>query len=324
VAQRLWIKRDDRTSALYGGNKVRKLEFILAALLRSGCRQLVSFGATGTNHGVAVAAFCQQQGVACTLLLFDQPATANVARNLRLMQHFGAELIYCGSLWNTVLNFYLLQRWRYRGACFLFAGGSNVEGCIGFVNAAFELGSQIERGLLPEPRVIYCALGSGAMLAGLTLGCALAGVSSEVRGVRVAASHLGIVPSCTQATVTRLMRQTYSQLRRLDPAIPKMALPEVKLEHRYFGSGYGVPTEAGEKARRRLADAGIELELTYTAKAAAAALEHCERHPDDTVLYWHSYNSVDMTARIASADVSMLEPPLRELLRQIAASPEKN
>jgi D-cysteine desulfhydrase len=316
LAGGLWVKRDDCTSALYGGNKVRKLEFVLGALLPSGCRHVVSFGATGTHHGVATAAFCQRHGIACTLLLFDQPASAEVAQNLRLMQAFGAQLIYCGSLWNTVLHFYLLQRLRCRNAYFLFAGGSSVEGSIGFVNAAFELRGQIERGLLPEPRIIYCALGSGGMLAGLTLGCALAGVNCEVRGVRVAASHLGVVPSCTTATVTRLMRQTYRHLQRLDPSIPNIALPDVKLEQEYFGDGYGVPSPAGRIALRRMAEVGIELDLTYTAKAAAAALDYCARHPGDTTLYWHSYNSVDMSTRAAGADLGELAPALGALVRR--------
>ena len=318
LGEGLWVKRDDRTSALYGGNKVRKLEFVLGTLLRSGCRHVVSFGATGTHHGVATAAFCRRHGIACTLLLFDQPVSAEVAQNLRLMQQFGAELIYCGSLWNTVFHFYLLQRLRlrYRDAHFLFAGGSSVEGCIGFVNAAFELQGQIERGLLPDPRIIYCALGSGGMLAGLTLGCALAGMTCEVRGVRVAASHLGIVPSCTAATVTRLMRQTYLRLQRLEPSIPTIPLPDVKLEQEYFGGGYGVPSPAGRRALQRMGEVGIELDLTYTAKAAAAALDYCARHPGDTTLYWHSYNSADMSTRAARADLSELTPALGALLRR--------
>lgn len=321
VSPRLWIKRDDRTSAIYGGNKVRKLEFILADVLRSGCRQLVSFGATGTNHGVATAAFCQQHGIACTLLLFDQPPSPRVAQNLRMMQYFGAELIYCGSLWHTVLNFYLLQRRRYRGAYFLFAGGSTVAGCIGFVDAAFELWQQIEQGLLPQPAVIYCALGSGSTLAGLSLGCALAGLSCQVRGVRVAASHLGVIPSCTVGTVTRLMQQTYRHLRRHEPALPAIRLPRVDIEQGYFGEGYGVPTAAGRQALARMADAGIELELTYTAKAVAAVLEYCEAHPEHQVLYWHSYNSSDLKARAACADVGKLAPGLQQVLQRAAALP---
>jgi D-cysteine desulfhydrase len=298
VSPKLWIKRDDLTSTLYGGNKVRKLELILAQVLRSGKRQVVTFGATGTNHGVATAAFCQLQGIACTVLMFDQPANEKVAKNQQLMRFFGAQLIYVGSLWRTVLHFYVWQRLRYPRAYFVFAGGSNIEGCIGFVNAAYELKQQIEAGELPQPEVIYCALGSGSTLAGLTLGCALAGLDCKVQGVRVAASHLGIIPTCTASTVATLMRKTYHLLRKLDPSIPVLALPPVLVEQNYYGRGYGVPTAQGEAAAGRFADAGIALEQTYTCKTAAAVLDYCAQHPQSTVLYWHTYNSVDMRSAL--------------------------
>ncbi len=312
-APNLWVKRDDQTSGLYGGNKVRKLEFVLAEVQQQGKRELVTFGAIGTNHGVATALFCQKLGIRCKVLLFDQPVTTAVQNNLKLMQCFGADLQYVGSLPRTVARFYWDRLLHKNHVYSLFAGGSNIPGCIGFVNAAFELKQQIEQGLLPEPDLIYCPVGSNSTAAGLSLGCQLAGLKSRVVGVRVAPSHLGVFPACTPKTIHRLMAQTYDFLKQQDGALPDIELPGIRLEEGFYGEGYGHPLKAGQSATELFALAGIKLEPTYTAKTAAAVLEHCAAHPEQSILYWHTYNSVDMSEILVGADTGALPAELRQL-----------
>ena len=181
-----WIKRDDVTHAEYGGNKIRKLEFTIADAKRKGAKRIVTFGAIGTNHGVATAMMCQQNGLECVVYLFDQPITATVQQNLKLMQAYGAKLIYKGSLFKTVLAYYLSSYRAVSGSYFLFAGGSNLYGTLSFVNAAFELKEQIEKGECPQPKVIVCPVGSSATLAGLTSGFQLADLAIKVLGIRLA------------------------------------------------------------------------------------------------------------------------------------------
>ncbi len=89
-----WIKRDDLTSSLYGGNKVRKLEFALAEGLDKKKKKVLTFGGIGTNHGLATAIFCQKLGLDCSLLLFKQPVTRNVKQNILLFHKYNAKLIY--------------------------------------------------------------------------------------------------------------------------------------------------------------------------------------------------------------------------------------
>ncbi len=74
----LWIKRDDLSSPIYGGNKIRKLEFILGNTKRRNARQVITFGGIGTNHGLATTIFCNQLNIPCKLLLFWQPVTGHV------------------------------------------------------------------------------------------------------------------------------------------------------------------------------------------------------------------------------------------------------
>lgn len=308
LGHKAWIKRDDLTHAEYGGNKIRKLEFILAEARAQGCNHIITFGAIGTNHGVATAMLCHKLGLRCTVLLFDQPLTETVKKNLRTMAAYGAELDYRGSLFRTVLGYYLHPARLKRQSYFLFAGGSNTAGTFGFVNAALELQQQIERGECPRPGKIYLPVGSSASLAGLTLGVQLAGLDCEVVGIRVAPSHVGPFAACTTETVNKLMQQTARHLRRLDVEVP--ALPSPLLLDQYYGEGYGVMTEGGREAMAVFAAQGIALEQTYTAKAAAAYLQAVE-HGSEPVMFWNTFNSRPPLAELGSVE---LPETLQQLL----------
>lgn len=288
-AANAWVKRDDLTHAEYGGNKIRKLEFIIADALARGAKRVVTFGAAGTNHGVATAMMCQRVGLACEILLFDQPDSATVQLNQQLMRHYGATLRYCGSLAATVARYYLHSA-RWKGdTYFLFAGGSNEAGTLGFVNAALELRDQIAEKRMPIPGRIVCPVGSSATLAGLTLGMQWLDLPIQVIGVRVAPSHLGPFAACTEASVLQLMHKT----RRHTERLAGLTLPEpvkpVLLEG-YYGDGYGVATSEGERACSQFASAGLKLEQTYSGKAAACFLDALST-TTTPVLFWHTFNS---------------------------------
>lgn len=312
----LWIKRDDKTNTNYGGNKVRKLEFIIADIQRRGIDKVLTFGGTGTNHGVATAIYCQQYGIDCTILLFGQPITPAVLANLKLMASFGAKLKYKGSLLNTVLHYYFRRYFSNASTYYLPAGGSNIFGCIGFVNAAFELRDQINLGECDEPDYIYCPVGSSGTLAGLSLGCQLAGLKSKVVGVRVAPSHLGPIPICTTATIMKLARNTYTYLRRNVDTIAEIDLNKVELLDSFYGAGYGVSTAEAEAAIRCFDSVSINLETTYTAKAAAAAMKCCRDNSDKRILYWHTYNSSDISGLMDSTKFDQIPGDLCALLER--------
>ncbi len=315
----LWIKRDDLSSPIYGGNKIRKLEFILGEAKRRNISHIITFGGIGTHHGLATAIFCEKLGIDCTLLLFRQPVTPGVRKTLLLLHKFKAETVYKKTLWRTVVSYYLLERIKKPGGYFVYAGGSNPEGTIGYVNAAFELREQIHRGEVPQPEVIICPLGSGGTLAGLALGLQLAGLSTWLTGVRVSASHLGPFQACTQNTVEKLMAQTYTLLKQRCQRLPQIKIRRPEILHDYFGGGYGVPTRAAGRVSRLLQEkAGIALDTTYTSKAFAAVYDYCQNQGKDAgpVLYWHTYNSVDLTDQANSADYRKLPKPLRRLIKE--------
>jgi 1-aminocyclopropane-1-carboxylate deaminase/D-cysteine desulfhydrase-like pyridoxal-dependent ACC family enzyme len=309
----LWIKRDDKTSSTYGGNKVRKLEFLLADAIKMNKTGVVTIGGIGTNHGLATAIYCRQLDLSCTLLLFHQPVTQYVRQNLLLFHRYGAELVYKKGVLKTALYYYLTQLTKYRNAYAIYAGGSSPTGIVGFVNAAFELKKQIEENQLPMPDYIICPLGSAGTLTGLALGVKLAGLRSEVIGVRVTYARLGPFQLATSKTVKALMEKTYRYLRERSREVPEIEIHAPRILDDYFGEGYGYPTRAGMEALELFREhENIKLEPTYTAKTCAALLDFIRdpSHASDRILYWHTYSSVDLSGEAAAVDYRELPAAL--------------
>ncbi|MES2919022.1 MAG: pyridoxal-phosphate dependent enzyme [Pseudomonadota bacterium] len=286
-----WIKRDDLSHAVYGGNKVRKLEFVLADMRRRRARAVYTLGATGTNAGIAASMVCAAEGLPCTIISFPQPESATVASNRQWLAHFQARFEARPTLWSAVLRYYLHPARLNPRNYFLFAGCSNPVSTFGYVNAIFELREQIRAGHCPEPQEIVVAVSSASTLAGLTLGVALAGLSTRVTGVRVAAERLGPFAACTPGVVEKLERQALALLHAAGAARELNAAPEATLIGEYFGSGYGEATPAASAAIATFRErSGLALEGTYSGKAAAAFLDRL-RHATGPVLFWNTFNS---------------------------------
>ena len=134
--------------------------------IKKNYKQVITFGAIGTNHGLATSIYTNKLGLDCSLLLFDQPVTKNVKQNLLLFKKYNAQPIYKKTVLKTVLAFYLTQKLQHPNAYYIFAGGSNEVGTIGYVNAIFELKEQIENGDIPMPDVIICPAGSSGTVSG--------------------------------------------------------------------------------------------------------------------------------------------------------------
>lgn len=318
----LWIKRDDLSSSVYGGNKVRKLEFILAQAKETKKRRVVTVGGIGTNHGLATAAFCRQLGLECVLLLYDQPVTHCVKDNLRLFHHFDARVLPKGSFAKTLLSFFLWHRILHPFDFFVYPGGSSVIGTLGFASGGLELAAQVAEGAMPEPAELFCPVGSGGTMAGLMVGLALAGLKTSVAGVRVIESHWGPVDVCTPQSASRLANHTLAFLKKKIPDLPAVALPPVRLLDAYAGPGYGVPTVPGREAANAMMDGeGIVLDPCYTAKTFAAVLDHCRGKAKGPVLYWHTYNSRDLSELAGSVSEDDMPEKVRCCLAADEAAP---
>jgi D-cysteine desulfhydrase len=303
-AGELWIKRDDLTHPLYGGNKVRKLELILSHARRLERDTLLTVGGIGTNHGLATAIHGAAAGFRVHLVLFEQPNSAHVRQSLRLYHHFGARMSlaesYLGTAFQVGLR-KLTSAARRAGERIYVAGpgGSSPLGTVGFVNAALELEAQVRAGCCPEPAVIVCALGSCGTLAGLIAGVRLSGLRSRVVGVRVTPRAVA-----NPFLVARLANRTLGLLKRRGGVTPDRAVRprDVEILDGYYGGEYGIATPASEAAVALAGRHGVVLETTYTGKAFAATLDLLRGAPAGPVLFWNTYNSNDLSKEAAAVD----------------------
>ena len=295
LGKEVWIKRDDKTSTVYGGNKARKLEFILGEALAQGRKTLVTGGGLGTNHGLATAIFGKKLNFQVVLGLFDQPVTLHVRNNLLLFHAHGAEIEYLASLFKAVFRYYVTERIRRHGAYFIAPGGSSPVGTLGYVDAGLELAMQLDRKELPIPEAIFVAAGTCGTMAGLVLGLKLAGVKTRVIGVQVAPGMFA-----NSKAVLSLARKTLKLMRRYDSSVPKVELTtsDIFMNHMHYGPGYGHPTDEGRAAFRFIDEMeGITLDLTYTGKAFGALMEHMKTKPRrGPMLFWNTFNSVDLSS----------------------------
>jgi len=295
---RVYVKRDEYSCALYGGNKPRKLEFIIGSALARRSGRLVTSGGLGTHHGLATTILGHSVGLETSLILVPQPVTPSVRQSLALDAAWGAELIYAPGVVSAVAqSARVLVRSQLRGERphLVMTGGTSAVGNLGFVSAAFELAEQVRQGSMPMPVEIYVAVGTGGTLVGLVLGLALAGLQTRVVGV-LASDILSPSPR----RLLSVCQATLSLLRKLDPGIQDLYFDtsDFCIDASELGEGYGTSTETGRAALALAAEHGLELETTYTAKCMAALLARAKRGvlPSGPVLFWNTYSAVDLAA----------------------------
>ena len=301
----VWVKRDDESSALYGGAKIRKLEYVLAApRYREG--DILAIGAIGSHQLVALSLFLGARGGRLSALCFDQQLTAAVKTNFAVTA--SAIRAQGGRLTHAKSRLLLPIAWirhQLAGSCgyYLSPGASNPVGCLGFVSAGLELASQVRAKSVPQPRRIYIAAGTAGSGAGLAIGLALCGLATE----------LCLVSSVERWAFNQVMfrvklNQIYAELRARGLKGPaevtsllKRGELKVRILHDAVGQGYGVPTSASHEAVDTAASIGVKLETTYTGKCLAAMREDlrapsCE---DGDFLFWNTHASQDISRHIA-------------------------
>ncbi|MBN1770800.1 MAG: pyridoxal-phosphate dependent enzyme [Deltaproteobacteria bacterium] len=298
----LWIKRDDRTSPEYGGNKPRKLAWLLAQALARGRRSLVTAGAIGSHHAVATSLFGRRAGLRVCALLTPQPVSPGVQENLVSHVALGTEvrLVQGTADLPTALARELVRKaLGGERPMLVLPGGSSPLGTLGFVEAGLELAEQVRAGACPRPGAVVVALGSGGTAAGLALGLALAGLDVPIVGVRV------VPRSWLPPVLPRLLAQAAAALlarHGLPSALRAAMRLRLELDDSQLGPGYGHATTAALAAIERLQeDERVELEPTYTGKAAAAFLAraaHAGPH-DGPLLLWHTFSSTPGPGRHA-------------------------
>jgi D-cysteine desulfhydrase len=312
--QTIWIKHDDVSGSLYGGNKVRKLEYILQrAALRKATR-IATFGAVASNHALATALYARSLGLNCTCFLSHQQADEKCARTLDAHLANETELVYYGGSYQSRVAT-LRKHAQGRNCWVVPVGGSSWLGSVGFVNAAFELAEQVATNELPCPDTIYVATGTMGTSAGLALGLALAGLPTRIQAVRVTDQKFANVTG-----MRRLINKIATMLRLNGADIPDDIEKQVRLDFReeFFGDGYAKSNPETDRAVAIAAEQlDLTLESTYTGKAMRALLQDLQHgNSGETPLFWNTYNSRPWpVAAVTPADRARLPEPFRRYVQ---------
>jgi D-cysteine desulfhydrase family pyridoxal phosphate-dependent enzyme len=292
---RLLVKRDDQTGLAFGGNKTRKLEFLLAEAQAAGADTLITAGALQSNHCRQTAAAAAKFGLSCHLVLVGAPPTHNSA-NLLLDTLFGAQVIWTDKP----------QRDKVLQASFDAAlsqgrhpylvpyGGSNSTGALGYAYAMEEfMGQDIQADW------IVFASSSGGTQAGLVLGARLFGYPGKILGISVDEPQRDL-----QDHVAELATETSTRLG----ARIQFAAEDILVNADYATPGYGVLTDAERLAIRLFAQSeGLLLDPVYTGRAAAGLIDLIRKgffKKDETVLFWHTGGQPALFAEKYQNDLS--------------------
>ena len=298
----VWCKRDDLTALPYGGNKVRKLEWLLGDARARGCDTIVTTGAFGSHHVLATALYGRANGFEVHAVLFPQPWNEHVEAQLRADLKASAILHPARSYAEVAARMAWIAtrlRMQRRHAYLMGPGGSSPVGALGYVEAGLELARQIDEGRVPEPDAVYASAGSGGTAAGVAVGLAAAGLTTRVVAVRVT-DRIAI----NRAVLGQLVRRTVRLLRRHEarfPDVVREAMDNLVIDGTQLGAGYGAVTSEAEAARRIAERDGLSLDPTYTSKALAGLLADAHAGRTERPLLWQTLSSADMAPLVEGA-----------------------
>lgn len=286
--ERVFVKRDDLVSDVYGGNKVRRWEWLLGRAKDRGVETLVTVGGTGSTQVTSLTAHGGRAGFEVVGVLFDQPWSPFVEEALELDQRFGGTVIRGGGYARTAL-LTLQQMATRKRAMLVPPGASGPLANLAYVDALLELAQQVERKELPRPDRIVVACGSGGTTVGLAVGAAMLGWPTVVVGVRITelvASNSLTLGALTSATESLLRKEGFRSSRRVwNGARPQM-------DHRFVGAGYGHSTPAAAREAIRFESLfGAPGEVTYSGKALAALATIAAEHPRENMLLWNTLST---------------------------------
>lgn len=270
----VWAKLEDSCGA-WGGNKVRKLEYILGRAARDRVRKLVTFGAGSSNWTSALAYHSTALGFSVEVHL----AANEVPRDYeRLYRDCGATVLARGRVpWYLAMN--QARVWPNRGRTrYLPIGGSGGDGDLGSFRAGSEIAAAVDSGEVPRPRRIFAAAGTGGTAAGVAVGAASAGLACEVVCVRVTPRPYG-----TARRVRRIARSLQTRLS-LAPAL----CCRLAEDDSFFAPGYAQPNPAALEAAQIARIDGISLDQTYAAKAFAALVAAARARQPGPFLFLHT------------------------------------
>jgi len=282
----LLIKRDDQTGLALGGNKTRKLEFLVGQALEQGADTLVTAGAAQSNHCRQTAAAAARAGLRCELLLNGtKPELPN--GNLLLDELLGARIHWVQRSEREAKLSEIPDELRKQGGkpYVIPVGGSNGVGATGYVLAMMELAEQLD-GMNRRVDHVVFASSSGGTQAGIVVGARVTGFNGKLHGVSIDRDD------SESATYEGELADIANETAKYVGFNAQFAAGDFTVAYDYLDGGYGIVSDLEREAIRLLASReGIVLDPVYTGRAMGALLDLIRKkafRPDETVLFWHT------------------------------------
>ncbi len=283
----IWIKRDDCTGLAFGGNKTRKLEYLLADAREKNADAIITFGALQSNHVRQTIAACAKADIECHAVLsdlvpFDDPVYRR-SGNL-LIDHMSKAHIHklaADQDAKQKLKHLLSELQSQSKTVYVIPpGGSSPTGVLGYVSAALEIGQQCERQNIRFDAVVHASATGGTQI-GLSIGCRFVSQETPILGVNVYSTD----PAAFEERIANLTTEVMSELKMEQR-------PALQFVHGFVGDGYGMPTEAMKEAVLTTFQLeGILLDPVYTGKAMAGLFDLCRKKlysKSDKILFVHT------------------------------------
>ncbi len=288
----LWIKRDDQTGLATGGNKTRKLEFLVADALAKEADTLITCGSAQSNHARQTAAAAAKFGLACTLVLRGEEPPEDRG-NLLLDRLLGADVVWAGDRPVMEQAEETVDRLRVRGKqpYVIPVGGSNQIGALGYVAALEELLTQCTESGLHFDHIVFATSGGGTQ-AGMVVAAKARGYVGQILGISIDGPAEAL-----QGNLAELSTATAKHLGLELSFTPE----DFVVEDSYIGERYGIIGDLERDAIYTLARTeGILLDPVYTGPAFGGLLDLIRGGafaPDDQVLFWHTGGTAGLFAR---------------------------
>lgn len=284
---KLFIKREDLTHSIYGGNKVRNLEFLLADVMVQNSRRIATLAPVGSNFVAALAVQARLSGIPLDVFHFQPASSPLINAQVRFSFEQGAHLKFFGKgkyLSSIKAQIAMVaQDLRHTGTYCIAPGGSSLIGAIGHVRAVFELAGQIQRGEIPEPSVIVVGVGTCGTMAGMLAGIQLTGIKSKLIGVRCVDPLV-----CHRLKIATLANGVLKKMNsRKRVRMSEIDLRDVK------NLSYGEPIEKADHLIAEVKNlSGVHLDTTYTTKVFSFlnALIESNQYKDQNILYWNTFS----------------------------------
>ncbi|MCS7213962.1 MAG: pyridoxal-phosphate dependent enzyme [Candidatus Calescibacterium sp.] len=286
LGMNFFIKRED-VLGKYGGNKVRKLEFLYPTIDK---KNVFMFGPTGSHHLVANLIYGKDRfdfiSVIFPTYLYKM-RNSYVLEKTEIVKMYSKKVIFTQSMPLAFALTYVLS--KIKNGFFIPPGSSSPRTSLGFVLSAIEIYESITKNEIPEPDFIFLPAGTGGTIAGLLAGLNIVGLKSQIIGVQV-------VETCREFIVKKFCNLVLKELKKIVNDLntnTNHTKANLKIIRGFIGKGYGYPTEDGIKAKEFFERFGIKSELTYTAKTLSAILHMKEKFREKNVLFYYTLNTLN-------------------------------